>query len=79
MGPTNAFCCSVNVDGVVNLCGGGGDTMTLHFAIGLVLPFYTEKWWGPSFHLPLHPLGQEVAKVGGHKGVRMQGHKGGRA
>ena len=31
----NAFCCSVNVDEVVNLCGGGGDTSTLHALIKL--------------------------------------------
>ena len=37
-GLTNAFCCSVNVDGVVNLCGGGGDTSTLH-VIGTCLTF----------------------------------------
>ena len=29
MGPTNAFCCSVNVDGVVILLGDGRDTATL--------------------------------------------------
>ena len=28
-----AFCCSVNVDGVVNLLGGGGDTSILHVVI----------------------------------------------
>ena len=30
------FCCSVNVDGVVILPGGGGDTSTLDFCIELV-------------------------------------------
>ena len=28
-GPTKAFCCSVNVHGVVVLCSGGGNTWTL--------------------------------------------------
>ena len=32
----NAFCCSVNVDGAMNLCGGSGDTLTLHVVIKLV-------------------------------------------
>ena len=35
-GPMNALCCSVNVDGVVILLGGGGDTSTLHVVTKLV-------------------------------------------
>ena len=35
-GPMNAFCHYVNVDGVVILCGGGGNTSTLHVVIKLV-------------------------------------------
>ena len=34
-GPTNAICCSVNVDRVVASLGGGGDTLTLHVVIEL--------------------------------------------
>ena len=34
-GPTKAFCCSVNVDGVVVLFAGGGDTSPLYVVIEL--------------------------------------------
>ena len=36
VGTTKAFCCSVNVDGVVILLGGGGDTSKLHVVTELV-------------------------------------------
>ena len=36
-GPTNATCCSVNVDGVVGVLGGGGDTSTLHIITELII------------------------------------------
>ena len=29
----NAICCSVNVDGMVVVLGGGGDTSTLHIVL----------------------------------------------
>ena len=32
----NAFCHSVNIDRVMNLCGSGGDTSALHLVIELV-------------------------------------------
>ena len=62
----NAFCCSVNVDGMVNLHGGGGDTWTLHVVIKFVWIFCTHKWWGlknlvltcphtPHTLVPSHP------------------------
>ena len=36
LGPTSAFYCSVNVDGVVTLLGSGGDILTLHVVIKFV-------------------------------------------
>ena len=35
-GPIKALCCSVNVDCMVILLGGGGDTSTLHVVTKLV-------------------------------------------
>ena len=37
-GPTKAFCCSVNVHGVVVLCWGGGDTSTVFVWSELFVP-----------------------------------------
>ena len=48
--PTNDVCCSVNVDGVVILLGGGDDTSTLHYVIKVVSTFCDLAWF------PLHPL-----------------------
>ena len=43
LNPMNAFCCSMNVDGVVFLFGGGGDTSKLHAVIELVKTFFTFR------------------------------------
>ena len=40
--PTNAICCSVNVDRVVVLLGGGRDTPTLHAVIKLIWTFCSQ-------------------------------------
>ena len=68
-GPMKAFCHSMNVDGVVILLGGGGDTSTLHVITELVWIFCTQKLWGLKYlvftcphalahlvHLHLHAL-----------------------
>ena len=39
-GPINDICCSVNVDGVLVLLGGGGDTSTLHGVIELFFEIF---------------------------------------
>ena len=70
----NAFCCSVNVDGVVILLGGGADTSTLH-----VEPFQSEAV-GTQKPCTLLPFVVETLRLGGnptwarlHKGERVQG------
>ena len=40
------ICCYVNVGGVVILLGGGGNTLTLHNVIKVVLTFCGLAWWG---------------------------------
>ena len=53
----------MNIVGVVNLLGGGGDIPTLHVVIELIQNFCTQKWWGlktlvftcPHTLLPSHP------------------------
>ena len=41
-----AICCSVNVDRVVMVLGGGGDTSTLYVISEGVSTFCTKRWWG---------------------------------
>ena len=42
----NAICRSVNLDEVVILLGGGGDTSTLHYVIKVVSTFCNLAWQG---------------------------------
>ena len=44
-GPTNVICCSVNVDWVVVLLGGCGDTSNLLYVIELVWTLCIQQWW----------------------------------
>ena len=44
-GPTKAINCSVKVDGLVILVGGGGDTWPLFCVIELVWTFWTKRQW----------------------------------
>ena len=89
-GPTNSFCCSVNVDAVVI----GDSTWRWRGHINTTCCNQTclnFLQWGlkqPSFHLPcaLAPfmvgtfrLGGNPARAGGQKGGRAKGHKVGRA
>ena len=49
-GFTNAICHSVNIDGVMVLLRGGGDTLTLNLAIKLVWPCCIQTWCGHRKH-----------------------------
>ena len=84
----------MNVDGVVNLCGSGGDTSPLHVVNELVSPFCTDKWWGPKnlvfkyLHTPLtlapldaHTLAPLTPShlLGTRTGGWVEGHKSRRA
>ena len=44
-GDLEMLCHSVNVDGVIVLFGGGGDTSILDAEIKLVPTFSTQAWW----------------------------------
>ena len=41
--PMNAICCSMNVDGVMGVFGGSGNTSTLHIIIKRISIFCTDR------------------------------------
>ena len=53
-GHINAICRSVNIERVVNIPAGSGETSTLHYVIKVVSTFCDLSWWG-HIKLSLHP------------------------